>query len=102
MIQVVADAFFQVCTALKYNQFISEIQIFSEPNRPDQSDLDPELAAIEHVKLQELYPDKVMVSPATANYDTEWMDQFWQHCQNLGCRIDYLATHCYTGECISY
>ena len=59
-----------------YNQIhfcncIGCIQLFSEPNRPDQSDLDPELAAIEHVKLQELYPDKVMVSPATGNIDIE-------------------------------
>ena len=29
--------------------------------------------------------------------DTEWMDAFMEVCELIGCRIDYLATHQYTG-----
>ena len=38
-----------------------------------------------------------MVSPATGHMDTEWMDAFMEACKLLECRIDYLATHQYTG-----
>ena len=38
-----------------------------------------------------------MVSPATGHADTEWFDEFWEECLRLECRIDYLATHLYTG-----
>ena len=29
--------------------------------------------------------------------DTEWFDEFWEECLILECRIDYIATHLYTG-----
>ena len=38
-----------------------------------------------------------MVSPATAGANKRWFDIFWSKCQELGCRIDYLATHLYEG-----
>ena len=38
-----------------------------------------------------------MVSPATAGASEKWFDKFWNKCQELGCRIDYLATHMYKG-----
>ena len=38
-----------------------------------------------------------MVSPATGHVDTEWFDEFWEECLILECRIDYIATHLYTG-----
>ena len=47
--------------------------------------------------FQDLYPEKVIVSPATGNVDTEWMDEFMSECDKLNCRIDYLATHLYKG-----
>ena len=37
------------------------------------------------------------MSPATGHMDTEWMDAFMEVCELIGCRIDYLATHQYTG-----
>ena len=30
--------------------------------------------------------------------DVEWFDEFMQHCDKLDCRIDYIATHLYTGK----
>ena len=41
---------------------------FNEPNQADQSDIPPEVAALEYKKLQDMYPDKVMISPATGKY----------------------------------
>ena len=68
------------------------------PNQPDQADIPPRKAAEEWILLQEKYPDKLLVSPATGHADTEWFDAFWEACQELGCRIDYLATHMYDGD----
>ena len=44
------------------------------------------------------YPDRTLVSPATAGINIPWMDEFMAECELLGCRIDYLATHSYNGE----
>ena len=33
--------------------------------------------------------------------DVEWFDEFMQHCDKLDCRIDYIATHLYTGKKIN-
>ena len=70
---------------------------YNEPNQPDQSNIPPKVAAEHWKKLEEQYPDKVMISPATGHADTEWFDAFWEECFILNCRIDYLATHLYTG-----
>ena len=39
-----------------------------------------------------------MVSPAPAGGNTNWFDPFFEACENLGFRIDYLATHDYVGD----
>merc|ERR1712098_129983 len=70
---------------------------FNEPNRADQSDLSPEVAAQGWMEIQKMYPDKTLVSPAPAGGNIAWFDQFFEECEALGCRIDYLATHDYTG-----
>ena len=44
------------------------------------------------------YPDRTLVSPATAGAHTDWMDEFMAECSLLGCRIDYLATHDYSKD----
>ena len=49
----------------------------------------------EWLVIQERYPDKVLVAPATSGIQTNWMDEFWTECEIRGCRIDYLATHSY-------
>jgi len=71
---------------------------FNEPNHSDQSDIDPETAAVAWVELQEMYPDRILVSPAPAGGDTNWFDKFFEYCEVLNCRIDYLATHDYVGH----
>jgi len=71
---------------------------YNEPNQPDQADISPEDAAFHYVELVEKYKDKIMVSPATGHMDTDWMDAFMEACELLDCRIDYLATHQYTGS----
>ena len=50
------------------------------------------------MKMMSRYPDRTLVSPATAGAHTDWMDEFMAECELLGCRIDYLATHSYNGE----
>jgi len=71
---------------------------FNEPNHADQSDIPPEVAASAWLELQNLYPNKTLVSPAPAGGNTNWFDPFFEACEALGCRIDYLATHDYDGN----
>jgi len=71
---------------------------FNEPNHSDQSDISPETAAAAWIEIQEMYPDRLLVSPAPAGGNTNWFDPFFQACEELGCRIDYLATHDYDGN----
>ena len=67
---------------------------FNEPNRPDHSDIPPEVAASAWIELQNLYPTKVgqfvaqflafflfsqtLVSPAPASGNTHWFDPSFQ------------------------
>ena len=83
---------------------------YNEPNQADQSNIPPEEAAAAWIELQEKYPNKELVAPATGegdtfdilsiqdsgHADTEWFDAFMAECEILGCRLDYLATHYYT------
>jgi len=71
---------------------------FNEPNKGDQSDISPETAAAAWIEIQEMYPDRLLVSPAPAGGNTNWFDPFFEACEELGCRIDYLATHDYEGK----
>ena len=70
---------------------------YNEPDQHEQADITPEEAAIAWIQHQEKYADRILVSPAPANANTKWMDAFMAACEPLGCRIDYLATHIYTG-----
>ena len=72
---------------------------FNEPNHADQANMDPEVAAYAWLRLQEAYPEKTLVSPsASPPHTEEWFDQFFEVCDVIGCRVDYLATHAYTGN----
>lgn len=65
---------------------------FNEPNHVDQSNMDPETAAYAWLELQVAYPDKILVSPSASPPTTEqWFDDFFQICEAIGCRIDYLG-----------
>merc|ERR1719188_2323908 len=72
---------------------------FNEPNHSDQSNLSPAKAAEGWIKLQEAYPDRELVSPAPAQGGQyEWFDEFFEICDSLGCRINYVAIHDYRGN----
>lgn len=72
---------------------------FNEPNHQDQANLDPEDAAYAWLELQAAYPEKILVSPSPSPPNTEArFDKFFEVCDVIGCRVDYLATHSYTGN----
>merc|ERR1712055_912264 len=72
---------------------------FNEPNHQHQSNLDPEEAAYAWLELQAAYPGKTLVSPsASPPHTEEWFDAFFEVCDVIGCKVDYLATHSYTGN----
>ena len=65
---------------------------FNEPNHASQSNLSPEQAALGWMELQAAYPDKTLVSPSASPPDTEqWFDEFFEICESLGCRVDYIG-----------
>lgn len=42
---------------------------------------------------------KILVSPSASGGKSEqWFEAFFDACESLGCRIDYLATHDYNGD----
>ena len=71
---------------------------YNEPDHEDQAGIPADVAAEAWIELQEMYPDKVLVSPSTAGANKRWMDEFWDRCKVLGCRIDYISTHKYSGN----
>ena len=74
---------------------------FNEPNHEGQSNLSPQKAAYAWIDLQEKYPEKILVSPSASPPNTEkWFDDFFSICSELGCRIDYLATHSYSCDAV--
>jgi len=76
---------------------------FNEPNFGEQANMSPQRAAESWIRIQKAYPDKELVAPAAAPggsnmSPTDWFDQFFAACDSLGgCRVDYLATHSYSG-----
>ncbi|XP_013382292.1 alkali-sensitive linkage protein 1-like [Lingula anatina] len=80
---------------------------FNEPNFHAQSNIMPETAAEKWMEIQKKVPSSVkLVSPAAAPCNpktgqcsmqyNEWFSRFFAKCKQLGCRIDYVATHSYT------
>ena len=45
--------------------------------------------------LTALFSNQILISPATAGIDANWMDGFMDACDLLDCKIDYIATHEY-------
>ena len=70
---------------------------YNEPDQKEQSDIPPKVAAQAWKEMQDQYPDKVWVSPATAGIHTDWLDEFMAECEKLNCRVDYMSTHTYRG-----
>jgi len=71
---------------------------FNEPNHRHQANLSPEVAAKAWIEFQNMYPDRILVSPAPAGGGIDWLDKFFEYCDVLGCRVDYVATHDYRGD----
>ena len=71
---------------------------YNEPNQAGQSNIPPEVAAEAFAELTKTYPDKIFVFPATAGPNTQWMDPFLEACEELGCKIDYIGMHDYSGD----
>ena len=74
---------------------------FNEPNNVHNCNTSAEKVALAWRRTMELHPEPtVLVSPATAGNGTTWYDDFFANCTALygdkGCRITYLATHCYS------
>lgn len=69
---------------------------FNEPEIPGQSNLDPKYAARLHMKELEPYAKKgVKISSPQMVYSTQWLDEFMNECNKLGCTIDFMAIHWY-------
>jgi len=70
-------------------------------NEPNNHNLSPQIAAEAWIEIQTMYPDKILVSPSpNGNNAIPWFDEFFQICDLLGCRIDYLAYHEYSGNTV--
>lgn len=71
--------------------------VFNEPDRPDQANISVEDAIILFYEIEEKYPNKKLVSPATIN-ETEWISKFlklFTEKYNRYPRLNALAFHCY-------
>ena len=75
---------------------------YNEPDQKGQSDIPPQVAAQAWKEMQDQYPDKVWVSPATAGIHTNWLDEFMSECEKLNCRVDYMSTHSYRGKLFEF
>lgn len=73
---------------------------FNEPNNRHNCNTDAATVAKAWGRVMALHPTAKLVSPATAGNGIEWYDDFFGNCTKLygaaGCRISYLATHCYS------
>jgi hypothetical protein len=72
---------------------------FNEPNNIHNCNTHALDVAKAWGTIMQQWPNSALVSPATAGNGIQWYEDFFRHCQELygssGCRISYLATHCY-------
>ena len=79
---------------------------FNEPNHSPQSNLTPQQAVEGWREIERVAGHRKLISPAAApcgagppkclNNTIEWFDEFFRLC--TGCRVDFLATHKYSGN----
>ena len=79
---------------------------FNEPNHSPQSNLTPQQAVEGWREIERVAGYRKLISPAAApcgagppkclNNTIEWFDEFFRLC--TGCRVDFLATHKYSGN----
>lgn len=65
---------------------------FNEPDRPDQSNLSPQEAAMLWGYIEAYYPNKKLISPAPSHENPEWLRE-WHALAHP--RLAGLAVHCY-------
>ncbi len=68
---------------------------FNEPDKQDQSNMTVEAALAAWPKL--MSADLPLISPAAANPEGEWMEQFMKGVKERGYRVDFIAIHSYGG-----
>ncbi|SNX88017.1 uncharacterized protein MEPE_06728 [Melanopsichium pennsylvanicum] len=69
---------------------------FNEPEISGQANLDPSYAAKLHMQELEPYAKKgVKISSPQMVWKTEWLQEFMDECDKLGCTIDFIALHWY-------
>ena len=74
---------------------------FNEPNNLHNCHTSAAAVAKAWGRVMDLHPPPTqLVSPATAGNGVQWYDDFFGNCSLLygkeGCRITYMATHCYS------
>ena len=73
---------------------------FNEPNNAHNCNLPALAVAQAMATVMKLWPDSLLVSPATAGNGIPWFDEFFGNCTALygpkGCRISHLAVHDYS------
>jgi len=73
---------------------------FNEPNNLHNCHTSAEAVATAWGTVMTNWPHSQLVSPATAGNGVQWYDDFFSNCTKMygkqGCRISFLATHCYS------
>lgn len=73
---------------------------YNEPNNKHNCNQEPRAVAERWGEIMQQFPQSQLVSPATSGDGVPWFDDFFSNCSALygkdGCRISYLAAHCYS------
>lgn len=72
---------------------VNYLLAFNEPDREDQSNMTVQEALDLWPKLESL--DIPLVSPAPANWNIAWMENFMNQVEERNLRVDYVAIHWY-------
>lgn len=69
---------------------------FNEPDVSGQANLDPKYAARLHMQELEPYAKRgVKISSPQIVYNIQWLQEFMNECNKLGCTVDFMAIHWY-------
>lgn len=69
---------------------------YNEPDKADQSNMSVEAALADWPKLMSI--ELPLISPAAAQAEGEWMEEFMDGIDEAGHRVDYIAIHSYGGS----
>ena len=77
---------------------------FNEPDQPGQAGIPPGEAVSLWVRIEEQFPDKLLVSPAPSHVHPGWLAEFYTAyvaSEEHPPRLDALAVHCYFADSAS-